>query len=431
MDNDDKLDIILKKLQETENKVKELEKKNEEQEKIIQKEEKSVQQLSIESKGTPLMKNKMVILAVIAVIAVVLIVLFAFKLPPFSYSAVQTNSTSSQFFDPLDGSILGSNYVTGLSNVSAQLAAVGLNQANSSLSSSFISNIKAQGFTRKGNSSIFCLNAAPTTSSGQGHPAYCLLFMSDGNYNVIPIMINNSFPTLSAGGKPTFLYIGASGCPFCAAMRWSLVIALSRFGNFSKLFYDRSATIDGNVPTVMFNFSQAAYDSVISKPTVRGGPYGDTYPTPFVEGAYYSSQYINFEPIDQLGTSFLTNSTGIENILGSNFKVPAASGFNILDMPDFPYYGVPFFDINNRFVFDGAIVDISPLFSPSGSLSPQYSTHADILNSIQNPSSNSFGETALGAANILTAQICDTINNSAPVCSLSYIKNIGSLVNGI
>jgi hypothetical protein len=429
MDQDDKLDIILKKLQETEDKVKELEKKNAEQEKIIQKEEVSVQKMMDNSPENFFSKNRMFIIAALIVIVAVFVVLFALKLPPFAFGSVQSN-TSAQFFSPSDGSLLGSNYLSGLSNLSAQLTAVGISQITANLSSSFVSNIEKQGFTRVGNSSIFCLPASSGSSSSQAHPAYCLLFMADGNYNVIPISVNGSFATLSAGSKPTFLYIGASGCPFCAQMRWSMAVSLSKFGNFTKLFSDRSATIDWNVPTIMFNFSKSVYDQVLSQPPVNGGPYGDSNPTPFSTGAYYSSPYINFESLDQMGGSFLTNSTGLGSLLNSNFTSPAAIGFNITDMPIFPNYGVPFFDINNKFVFDGAILNAGTILDSSTQTTfSQYSTHADILKSLQNPTRGSFGETALGAANILTAQICETINNTAPVCSLSYIRALEALIN--
>ncbi len=422
----DKLDLILKKLEETENKVKELEKKNAEEEQVLKQEEVSVQKIAENVQPNFFSKNSKFIIIGIIVIAAVLIVLFALKLPPFSSAGV----TSAQFFSPSDGNLLASSYISGLSNLSAQLAVVGATQVNASLSNSFVSSVESQGLSRVGNTSVFCLPASAGTS-GQGHPAYCILFMSGGNnYDVIPIATNSSFPTLTSGGKPTFLYIGAAGCPFCAQIRWAFVVALDRFGTFTKLFSDRSATVDWNVPTIMFNFSKSIFDSVTSEPPVGGAPYGDSHPTPFVEGAYYTSQYINFEPFDQMGGSFFTNTTGLTPFLSSNFTTPALSGFNIVGMPIFPQYGVPFFDINNKFVFDGSIVNAGTILDSSIETTfPQYSTHADILNSIQNPTTGSFGESVLGAANILTAQICEVINNAAPVCSLSYIKTLESLVN--
>src|ERR1039458_3037960 len=38
-----------------------------------------------------------------------------------------------------------------------------------------------------------------------------------------------------SSGKPEVFYLGAEFCPYCAAERWSVVIALSRFGKFSNL----------------------------------------------------------------------------------------------------------------------------------------------------------------------------------------------------
>src|SRR5260370_29484940 len=46
--------------------------------------------------------------------------------------------------------------------------------------------------------------------------------------------VQGSPPVLNGPtGKPEFLYIGAEYCPFCAAQRWAMVVALSRFGTFS------------------------------------------------------------------------------------------------------------------------------------------------------------------------------------------------------
>ena len=59
-------------------------------------------------------------------------------------------------------------------------------------------------------------------------------------------------PLLSAGppsskdedGKPTVTYVGAEYCPYCAAERWALAVALSRFGTFTHLSATHSAGTD-------------------------------------------------------------------------------------------------------------------------------------------------------------------------------------------
>lgn len=60
-------------------------------------------------------------------------------------------------------------------------------------------------------------------------------------------------------GKPELLFIDAEFCPFCAAERWPLVVALSRFGTFANLSQVRSATVEGNIAS--FSFYKSSYSS--------------------------------------------------------------------------------------------------------------------------------------------------------------------------
>jgi hypothetical protein len=66
-----------------------------------------------------------------------------------------------------------------------------------------------------------------------------------------------------ASGKtvPEVLYMGAEYCPYCAAQRWSTIIALSRFGKFSGLgnMSSYSGDVYPNTPT--FTFAKAKYTS--------------------------------------------------------------------------------------------------------------------------------------------------------------------------
>src|SRR5215468_1339198 len=76
---------------------------------------------------------------------------------------------------------------------------------------------------------------------------------------------------LTADGKPEIFYDGAEYCPYCAAARWGLVVALSRFGTFSGLKTVHSSTIDtpANIPTWTFH------------------------------GSTYTSQYLTFTPVEE------------------------------------------------------------------------------------------------------------------------------------
>ena len=74
------------------------------------------------------------------------------------------------------------------------------------------------------------------------------------------LTVTKDQPPLAAGGKLRLVYVGAEYCPWCALMRWPLVMALSRFGTFSGLKVTSSAANDGDIPTLSF-----------SEPTSRAG----------------------------------------------------------------------------------------------------------------------------------------------------------------
>jgi hypothetical protein len=80
----------------------------------------------------------------------------------------------------------------------------------------------------------------------------------------------------TAGGKPEVLYVGAGFCPYCAALRWPLIVALSRFGSFSGLTPDRSAITAGSG---------------------QREPYPAT-PTWTFHGSSYASKYLVFTPVE-------------------------------------------------------------------------------------------------------------------------------------
>jgi hypothetical protein len=47
--------------------------------------------------------------------------------------------------------------------------------------------------------------------------------------------VKTSGPLLIIGGKPAIVFVSEESCPFCAAERWSLAVALSYFGTWSPL----------------------------------------------------------------------------------------------------------------------------------------------------------------------------------------------------
>src|SRR5580700_7583712 len=68
-------------------------------------------------------------------------------------------------------------------------------------------------------------------------------------------------PLTGSTGKPEFFYAGAEYCPYCAAERWAMVVALSKFGTFSNLSQTTSSSTDGYPSTPTFTFYQSVYTS--------------------------------------------------------------------------------------------------------------------------------------------------------------------------
>ena len=68
-------------------------------------------------------------------------------------------------------------------------------------------------------------------------------------------------PPLTDGGKPELLFIGAEFCPYCAAERWAMVMAMSRFGTWSGLMETTSSPWDVYPDTATFTFRNATFTS--------------------------------------------------------------------------------------------------------------------------------------------------------------------------
>jgi hypothetical protein len=76
-----------------------------------------------------------------------------------------------------------------------------------------------------------------------------------------PPVVLSGQPPLTVGGKPEVLFVGAEYCPFCAAERWPLVVALARFGTFTAL-HDAVSSAQTVFPsTATFSFVGVAYTS--------------------------------------------------------------------------------------------------------------------------------------------------------------------------
>jgi hypothetical protein len=94
-------------------------------------------------------------------------------------------------------------------------------------------------------------SVSPTTLAAVGEPSATAAPMSTGAKKTLT----------ASNGKAEIVFIGAEYCPYCAAERWSVVEALSRFGSFSGLSATHSSTSDIYPDTKTFSFYGATYTS--------------------------------------------------------------------------------------------------------------------------------------------------------------------------
>ena len=64
-------------------------------------------------------------------------------------------------------------------------------------------------------------------------------------------------PPLTIGGKPAIVFVSEESCPFCAAERWPLTVALAHFGTWSQLGSTRSSATDIYPDTATLSFRKS------------------------------------------------------------------------------------------------------------------------------------------------------------------------------
>jgi len=193
---------------------------------------------------------------------------------------------------------------------------------------------------------------------------------------------------LTSGGKPEVLYIGAEYCPYCAAERWSMVVALSRFGTFSGLGLTHSAAANG---------------------AGQPEPYPNTATWTFAHAAF-ASQYLTFTPVETY-TNVPDPATGFYTPL----QTPTAEQLALLKKYDAAYNGaIPFIDYGNKFLTVGASYDPGVL---AGLTWNQIA--ADLHNA-----GSPVAAGVLGAANYITAAICGLTNDQPASACTSVVKSL-------
>ncbi len=176
-----------------------------------------------------------------------------------------------------------------------------------------------------------------------------------------PMLVPPTNPV--SGGKAQVFYLGGEFCPYCAAERWPLIIALSRFGQFQglKLMASSSSIEDPNTPTFTF------------------------------QGSTYTSQYVDLQAVETADR----NDQPLETPTTEQQTL-----FNKYDAP--PYVSsqstgaIPFVLINQRYLWVGASL------SPTLFQGKTWQTAAD---SLANPTGQ-LGKSIVANANMITATIC-------------------------
>jgi thiol-disulfide isomerase/thioredoxin len=178
---------------------------------------------------------------------------------------------------------------------------------------------------------------------------------------------------LTSGGKPEMLYIGAEWCPYCAAERWAMAVALSRFGTFSPLRGIHSSSSDVYPNTATLTFYQAKY----------------------------TSNYLVFSPVENqdINHNSLQKTTPAQQAIWNKYD---------------PSNGYPFINIGNRFIA-GTTYNPQVLHGL---------TWSQIASDLHNPSSP-VAQGVNGSANMFTAAICKLTGNApANVCTAAPVSSL-------
>jgi Domain of unknown function (DUF929) len=92
-------------------------------------------------------------------------------------------------------------------------------------------------------------------------PDTVLTGVSPGQTATLLQTVKAAGPPLTIGGKPAIVFVSEESCPFCAAERWPLAVALSHFGTWSHLGFTRSSATDVYPNTATLSFRAARFRS--------------------------------------------------------------------------------------------------------------------------------------------------------------------------
>ena len=201
-------------------------------------------------------------------------------------------------------------------------------------------------------------------------PAAVLTGMSSAQVITPLEAVQRSGPPLTRGGKPVIVFVSEESCPFCAAERWSLAVALSHFGTWSHLGSTTSSATDVYPDTATLSFRTAVYRS----------------------------------------TELSLRTTELTDNAGHPLQAQTALDTRVIGAFDVPPYvnsadqsgAVPFLDIANRYILAGAQYSPQVLAGLSA---------AQIAGQLANPSSQ-VAQAIDGSARVIIAAINQVLAGS-------------------
>ncbi len=193
-------------------------------------------------------------------------------------------------------------------------------------------------------------------------------------------------PPLTRGRQPEVLYVASEYCPYCAIENWPLIVALSRFGQFTGLATSRSPEFDHIAPVDSWTFYGSHYNS----------PY-----LAFVPVERYSNVPLNAKADPNAGESYrkLQQLTPAQQAILAKYDKPGS---------------IPFLDFGNRAVQVG-----SGLIPPQLMTGKSWSQLAAALRQQK----TDLGAVMLYEADSLTAELCRLTGDRPASACPAFLRN--------
>jgi Domain of unknown function (DUF929) len=196
-----------------------------------------------------------------------------------------------------------------------------------------------------------------------------------------------SGPPLTRGGKPEILYVATEYCPYCAMENWPLIVALSRFGQFTDMTTSRSPEFEHVAPIDSWTFY----------------------------GSHYASPYLSFVPVERY-SNVLVNAKANPAVSASYRKLqqltPAQQAI-------FARYdksrSTPFLDFGSQAAQTG-----------SGPIPTQLMTGkswSQIAAALRRPGTD-LGSALITEADLLTAELCRLTGDRPATACPAFITSI-------